>query len=97
VKLELGKTYITAGGGEATVVRVEGSGDFDDYHVEHDEDVRIWHFSDGRANIGGKYDLVSETSAPTPTHPDPDRYIRILEAMLTDEQVKTANRIMGVM
>jgi hypothetical protein len=30
----------------------------------------------------------------TPTHPDPDRYIRILEAMLTDEQVKTANRIM---
>lgn len=94
MKLEVGKEYIAKNGNKSVVVRDEGDGE-DCFAVDHDG-IEIWHFVDGRANIGGVYDLVSEVSPP-PKHPDPDRYIRILEAMLTYEQVKTANRIMGVM
>ncbi len=66
MKLEVGKEYKTEGGWKAvpaeynvTIYKVTHYGN------GHDETTPIWHYSDGRSNIGMReYDIVSEWKEP---------------------------------
>ena len=64
MKLEVGKHYRDKAGRECEVFGSDGIG-LAHFLVRHTGEGRIYHYEDGRANIGGDFDLVEEIKPTT--------------------------------
>ncbi len=64
MKLEVGKHYRDKAGRECEVFGSDGIG-LDHFLVRHNGKDQIYHYEDGRANIGGDFDLVEEIKPTT--------------------------------
>lgn len=59
MKLEVGKKYLNERGVVAEVMR-DDAGWVDRFVVRHECETEIYHYENGRANIGGYWNLISE-------------------------------------
>ena len=64
MKLEVGKHYRDKAGRECEVFGSDGIG-LDHFLVHHDGEGRIYHYEDGRANIGSDFNLIEEIKPTT--------------------------------